>query len=223
MAVAVYRARDLLLVPNLLSAARVPLAVVFPFAASSPAGALGVLGAAGMTDVLDGWTARKLGQATPMGALVDGIADKVFAGSVLGSLVGAGVLSPVTALLLATRELLELPLALRIVLSPKARLLERDRGANRLGKLATTLELASVVAAVVRAPGTRLLVAATALVGVAAGASYWLREIDAARHSTRTPVIARSSSAPRVRRSRAAVVRSTPRFDPPPSSRGLPA
>ena len=81
--------KDLVLVPNLLSGARVPLAVAFPLAAGNAPLALGILGFAGLTDVLDGWAARKLGQATPVGALVDGIADKVFAASVLGTLVDA--------------------------------------------------------------------------------------------------------------------------------------
>lgn len=47
------------------------------------AGALAGFLAAGLTDWLDGYLARRLGQATPMGALLDPIADKVL---VLGTL-----------------------------------------------------------------------------------------------------------------------------------------
>ena len=107
---------------------------------------------AGLTDVLDGWAARKLGQATPVGALVDGISDKVFAASVLGTLVATGMLSPLGALLLATRELGELPLAVRVLTSKRARLTEIDRRANRLGKVATVLEFATVLAVIVHVP-----------------------------------------------------------------------
>ncbi len=176
-----YNSRDLILLPNLLSGARVPLAVAFPLAAGSAPFALGVLGVAGMTDVLDGWAARKLGQATPMGALVDGVADKIFAASVLGTLVATGMLSPVAALLLATRELAELPLALRVLTSKRARLTEIDRKANKLGKVATALEYATVLAVIAKAPGAKVLLAATAICGAAAAATYWIREIRAAR------------------------------------------
>ena len=180
-AVSAYRVKDLVLVPNLLSGARVPLAIAFPLATGNAPLALGVLGLAGLTDVLDGWAARKLGQATPVGALVDGVADKVFAASVLGTLVATGMLSPVAALLLATRELGELPLALRVLTSRRARIVEVDRRANKLGKIATVLEFATVLAVVARAPGKNVLLAATAIAGAAAAASYWLREIRAAR------------------------------------------
>jgi cardiolipin synthase len=180
-AVTEYRARDLVLLPNLLSGARVPLAAAFPLAAGHTTLALGVLGFAGLTDVMDGWAARKLGQATPVGALVDGVADKVFAASVLATLVATGMLSPVSALLLATRELGELPLAVRVLTSERARLTEIDRKANKLGKVATVLEFATVLAVVVNMPGKTALLAATAACGAAAAASYWLREIRAAR------------------------------------------
>jgi CDP-diacylglycerol--glycerol-3-phosphate 3-phosphatidyltransferase/cardiolipin synthase len=178
-----YRVNDLVLLPNLLSGARIPLAIAFPLAAGSAPVALGVLGFAGLTDVLDGWAARKLGQTTPVGALVDGVADKIFAASVLGTLVATGMLSPASALLLATRELAELPLALRVLTSKRARLMEIDRKANRLGKVATVLEFATVLAVIGKAPGKDVLLAATAVCGAAAAASYWLREIRALRPS----------------------------------------
>ncbi len=131
--------------------------------------------------MFDGWAARKLGQATPVGALVDGVADKVFAASVLGSLIAAGVLAPMSALLLATRELGELPLALRVLFSRRARLTEIDRGANKLGKVATVLEFGTVVAFLVGMPGKSALLAATAVFGAVAAATYWMREVHAVR------------------------------------------
>lgn len=173
--------------PNLLSGARVPLAVAFPLVAQNAPVALGVLGFAGLSDVLDGWAARKLGQATPVGALVDGVADKVFAASVLGTLVATGMLSPVSALLLATRELGELPLAIRVLTSKRARLTEIDRKANRIGKVATVLEFATVLAVIANVPAKNVLLAATAVCGAAAAATYWLREIRAARHEATVP------------------------------------
>jgi cardiolipin synthase (CMP-forming) len=185
--VAEYRIRDLILLPNLVSGARVPLAVAFPLAAGNAHLALGVLGFAGLTDVIDGWAARRLGQATPVGALVDGVSDKVFAASVLGTLVATGMLSPAGALLLATRELAELPLAIRVLTSKRARLTEVDRKANRLGKLATVLEFTTVLAVIARVPGKNVLLAATAVCGVLAAASYWRREILALEGRSERP------------------------------------
>lgn len=178
-----YNTRDIVLLPNLLSGARVPLAVAFPFASGNAPLALGVLGFAGLTDMLDGYAARKLDQATPVGALVDGVADKIFAASVLGTLVATGMLSPGAALLLATRELAELPLALRVLTSKRARITEIDRKANRLGKLATTLEFATVLAVIAKVPGAKVLLGATAICGAAAAATYWMREIQASRRA----------------------------------------
>lgn len=176
-----YRARDLLLFPNLLSAARVPLAVAFPLVVSHRGAALGVLAAAALTDVLDGFLARRWHQATPLGALVDGITDKVFGVSLLGTLVGSHLLSPVLALLLATRELGELPLALRLLSSKRARRVELDRKANVFGKVATGLEFGTVVAALMGTPHLTILVGVTAVIGGVAAATYWMREIRAAR------------------------------------------
>lgn len=175
-----YQARELLLLPNLLSAARIPLALAFPFARGRTVPSLAILAAAGVTDVLDGYFARRLGQASPLGAMVDGVADKVFSMSVLGTLLGRGMLSPLSAALLASRELGELPLAARALARHEAHLVRQDRKANVLGKLATTLELGTLVAALLRVRHKRVLVAATAGLGVLAAFSYWRREVRSA-------------------------------------------
>lgn len=173
------RVRQVIRVPDLLSAARVPLGAAFPLASRRTSTALAVLALAGLTDVLDGWAARKLGQATPSGAIIDGLADKLFAASVLFTLVRAGKVRPRSAFLLATRELMELPLAARVLLSTRAHALEAEHSANELGKLATALELGTVAAIVLGARAAPALVAATAAVGFVAGLSYWRRELGA--------------------------------------------
>ena len=207
-----------MLVPNLLSAARVPLALAFPLSAGNAGHALGILGFAGLTDVLDGWAARKLGQATPVGALVDGVADKVFAASVLGTLVATRMLTPGAALLLATRELGELPLAVRVLTSKRARLTEIDRKANRLGKVATALEFATVLAVIANVRAKNALLAATAVCGAAAAATYWFREIRAVHHE-RTGAGASSRRAVTSPPKAPLPLRVAPSALPPPSSR----
>lgn len=173
-----YRARDLLLPPSLISFVRVPLAAVFPFVHDRPWLAFAVLAASGFSDVLDGWWARRHGQATPMGAVVDPITDKVFVLTVVVTLVVAHKLSPVSVLLLSTREIGELPLVVWLSLSHDARKKRTDHPkANAPGKAATALQFAAVAAALFHWPYTGILIAVTAGAGVVAAVVYWMREL----------------------------------------------
>src|SRR5262245_18683745 len=113
-----YRLRDLLLLPGLLSLARLPLALCFAFSLSFPIVAFSVLLLSALTDVLDGWYARHHGEETETGAAFDPVIDKIFMLTVAISLVVAERLTVAQALLLGTRELLELPLVLWFVTQP---------------------------------------------------------------------------------------------------------
>lgn len=180
-----YRYRDLIALPNILSAARFPLALALPFAKEKES-ALAIIGAAGVTDLLDGFAARKLAQTTSLGAAIDGFADKTFSVTVLGTLVARGVLSPASAILLATREIIELPLAIRVLWSEKARAVNVNRGANGWGKLATTLEMGAIVASIARSRIAKPMVVAAGIAGAIAGISYWVRELRAEKKWTAT-------------------------------------
>jgi len=63
-------------VANLLSAVRIPLAVLFPF--TSGGGRVAVLVAAVASDLIDGRLARRTGTVTRLGEVLDPIADKTF-------------------------------------------------------------------------------------------------------------------------------------------------
>jgi len=166
----------------MVSAARIPLAIAFPIAIRRARRdrievALGIVLAAAATDVLDGLIARYRDEATPTGALVDGIADKIFGASVLGTLVVGRMLAPSLAMVLAARELGELALAARLLVHPSEALAATvDRRANGLGKVATTAEFAAVVAVLLNVPWRTLLVGVAATFGAAAAISYWRRE-----------------------------------------------
>jgi phosphatidylglycerophosphate synthase len=166
--------RDLLALPNVLSAVRVPLGLAFPFARGETR-ALALIGAAGLTDLLDGWSARRLGRVTDAGAVIDGVADKTFAASVLGTLVLRRRMSPAAALILVSREILQLPLAIWAYRRARRTGVRVDASANRLGKMATTLELAAITATVLRSRLARPLVAVAGVVGALAGMSYVAR------------------------------------------------
>jgi CDP-diacylglycerol--glycerol-3-phosphate 3-phosphatidyltransferase/cardiolipin synthase len=175
-----YRARDLLLVPSLLSLSRLPLAYAFTRSLDHPLVALGVLALAGLSDILDGYYARKLGQATPTGAVVDGVTDKLFVGSVVVALVEKGAFTWPEALVLALREIVELPLVLWWALHKKKRKARaEDPKANRLGKIATVLAFATVSAALFGSPLRLPLLFLTGAAGLVAAITYFQRELRA--------------------------------------------
>lgn len=174
-----YRVRDLWSPPGLVSLARIPLAAAFPFVAEQPLSAVLVLFAAGASDVLDGWLARRYGWVSATGCALDPVSDKLFVLTVVITLVVTGVLSPWAVLLLSTRELGELPLVVRLVANASLR---RRRGehpaANLPGKLATVLQFVTVAWALARFDGLALWLGVTALAGALAAVSYWRRELQ---------------------------------------------
>lgn len=177
-----YRARDLGALPNLVSLARVPLAAAFPFALDRPAIALAILALAGLSDVVDGWLARTRGQVTPVGIVLDPFTDKLFVMVVVISLVVAERLPFPEVLLLATRELGELPLVSWWALSHKKRQQKAATTmANIPGKLATVLQFATVAAALLSSPWVDSLLVATAITGAVAALTYAWRDLRGAR------------------------------------------
>lgn len=174
-----YRARDLLLLPTLLSALRLPLALAVWLFPQRPIVVLGLLVAAGISDVLDGWLARRWRQATPLGAVVDGVADKVFAMAVVATLVVHYELSLFGALALAAREIVEAPLVVWWMFHRHRRHARASTPkANWLGKLATVIQFAAVVA-VVKGELTTTLLSLSAAAAVLSALAYWRRELNA--------------------------------------------
>jgi phosphatidylglycerophosphate synthase len=179
--VGAYRARDLFLVPSLLSLLRVPLAVVFYFVVDSPPIAIATLVAAGLTDVLDGWYARRHDQATATGAVVDPITDKLFVLTVVGTLLLRDKLTLLEVILLGTRDIGEIPLVMWFAASHEARRARKEEPkANVPGKLATVAQFGAVVTALWWPAARAPIVYVAAAVGVVAAISYWRRALSAA-------------------------------------------
>lgn len=179
-----YRVRDLLLVPGIVSLLRVPLGVVFFWVVERPALALAVLLAGGLTDVADGWYARRAQQVTATGAVLDGVVDKLFVGAVAAALWLHGKLNALALAALSVREIGETPLALLWAFTGVG----RQRGgekprANALGKLTTTLQFMTLATVTVGLPIARLLLFLTFVVGTFAAVGYWARALFP-RHRT---------------------------------------
>jgi CDP-diacylglycerol--glycerol-3-phosphate 3-phosphatidyltransferase/cardiolipin synthase len=171
---------EIVLLPNLVSLLRLPLAVAFPLVSSRPALAVGVLALAGATDVADGQLARRLGQVTFTGAIVDPLADKAFAVSVVATLVGRHALPLWAVPLLLARELCEAPLLAWTVATGRHRAAcLGEVTANVPGKVATVAQFVAVLAAIAWPAALRPLLVACAASGAVAGAAYWRRALAA--------------------------------------------
>lgn len=64
------------IIPSLLSSLRLIAALAFPFCPEKYWGILVIT--AGISDIADGWLARKLGAESWQGGLIDAVADKLF-------------------------------------------------------------------------------------------------------------------------------------------------
>src|SRR5262249_36240905 len=108
-----------------------------------------VLAAAGVTDVLDGWVARRRYGAHPtgVGSWLDPFCDKLFVGAVLVALYFQRRAPLALMALILARELLQLPMAVLYRLSPTLRRwLRYDFRASELGKAATCAQFLAVSA-----------------------------------------------------------------------------
>jgi cardiolipin synthase len=183
-------------IANLLSLARVPLALAFAVVLAAPWGgpvvALGVLAVAGLTDALDGMfarraEARRLGTHGPTapagtGSWLDPVCDKVFVAGVLGAIWYRSQPSLGLLALIIARELAQLPLSLVYATVPVLRRwLRYDFRASVLGKAATVAQFVAIGALLFQ---SRLVVPAAWLafaMGLLALGDYILRAIRIGR------------------------------------------
>lgn len=98
------RVRRLLGAADLVSLARVPLAVVF-VAVDRPEVRLPVVAVAAASDLLDGWMARRLGPSR-IGSVLDPITDKLFMVAAFTMLAFARALTPLEVLGVLLRDIL---------------------------------------------------------------------------------------------------------------------
>ena len=138
--------REWLNLPNGLTCARIALAfALLAVYFSSPSGrqlpSLCFLLAAGLTDCLDGFFARRLGQVTALGKVIDPIADKLMSVSALLCLTRSGVLPPFVLPVILAREVY---MAAGAAVCLKHRL---EVSADIYGKVATALFYPAVLMA----------------------------------------------------------------------------
>ena len=182
---------------NLLSLSRIPLAGLFWLALRDqralPWAPLAVLGVAGLTDVLDGYFARRAHRGEPppivygRGAWIDPICDKVFVGIVLFALFTERASAPPALLaMIFAREVVQIPVSLIYALAPGLRRwLDYDFTATPLGKATTVLQYAAITALLCDAGFTLYLALAAFIVGLAAVGDYLRRAATLAQRRPR--------------------------------------
>lgn len=128
--------------PNIISSSRVLLAAGFVMAPDANA-RLGMVGLAALTDMLDGWIARRAKLTSRWGALIDPIADRIFAlTAVLTFLVG-GVLSVPQFFVMISRDIMT---AIGFVVAKSVSWLRPvEFKARYSGKLVTGLQFATFI------------------------------------------------------------------------------
>ena len=161
-------------VPNALSGLRIALVPLFAwlYARGSELAAFGVVLVAGATDWLDGWLARKLGQVSELGKVLDPVADRV-------AVVAGGIV-------LVMRDAIWAPVAVAILLRELAVsvgfFVLQARGyprieVSRIGKVATSVIFFGLAAGAAGSAFTNLgqeLKIVSTFVLVVGTAIYWL-------------------------------------------------
>ena len=129
-----------------------------------------VFAAAAFTDGLDGYIARRRGDVTDFGKLMDPLADKLLVVAALVSLVALDRLAAWVAMVIIAREL--------AVTGMRAVAVEQGVviAASWLGKLKTALQIAAIIALIAVDPATLavdLLVYAAVAITVLSGVDYF--------------------------------------------------
>lgn len=153
--------------PNVISLLRLPLAAGF-VAVESVAARGAILTVGALSDFADGWLARRWGQRSRSGEVLDGITDKVFILAALASFVVGGRLELWQMLVLLARDIYStaafaVALALRLPIRFRARW---------GGKVVTVIQLAAVLVLLVRPGWIDPLVLLAAVAGAYAIIDY---------------------------------------------------
>ncbi len=158
-------------VPNALSTLRLLLAAAFPFL--PPSWRLPVVVTGAFTDWLDGFVARRYHAQSTIGGLLDGIADKAFALSVLVTLAAAGVIAPWQVGLVVLRDVVVAGIALYV--ARRGDWSAFHRMPSRLaGKVTTALLFVWLIAVLIPLPeaGTFSLFVLCAVTSLVAAVDY---------------------------------------------------
>jgi CDP-diacylglycerol--glycerol-3-phosphate 3-phosphatidyltransferase/cardiolipin synthase len=163
---------------DLLTALRIPLAVLFPFVGHAGWQLVIVAVAAG-TDYLDGWLARRYG-GSRLGALLDPIADKVFMLAAFLTVAERGLLAWWEIVGVLARDIIATIGSIGVWLLRRPVSLPARAG----GKAVTVCQLLTLTAFIGESPLVRPLAWATAAIAVYAIWDYGRAAARVSRHDS---------------------------------------
>jgi CDP-diacylglycerol--glycerol-3-phosphate 3-phosphatidyltransferase len=163
--------RTLGTIPNLISCSRLALAAGF-VASSAPETQVGIIGAAAVTDFLDGWLARRVKATSRWGAMLDPIADRFFVLTVVATMLFTGRIGTGSYFVMILRDLAT---AVGFLVARTVPWLRKVTFQARMsGKVVTVLQLVALVAVLVAPRLAPALIAAVGVASVLAIADYTL-------------------------------------------------
>lgn len=131
---------------------------------------LAIIAVAGLTDLLDGWLARRRGVTTSFGAVLDPAADRAFVVVVIGTLIADGVLTWAQTAVLLSRDIVTTVGVVAARTLPALRRLRLE--ARFSGKVVTVLQFATLIAAVVAPRSIPWLLIPVAIASIISIADY---------------------------------------------------
>jgi phosphatidylglycerophosphate synthase len=161
---------------DVVTALRLPLAALFPFA-HRPAWQLAIVGLAAATDFVDGILARRFGSSRA-GAVLDPVADKAFAAAAFLTVASRGWLAWYELVGVLLRDILAVLGFLGTWLLRRPVALPARAG----GKAVTVAQMLTLVAFIAGSPLVRPLAWATAAIAVYATWDYGRAAARAAAH-----------------------------------------
>jgi cardiolipin synthase len=158
-------------IPNIISCSRLALAAGV-VASSATETQVGIIGAAAVTDFLDGWVARRVKATSRIGAMLDPIADRFFVLTVVATMLFTGRISTTEYFVMITRDLATAVGFIVARLVPWLRTVTFQ--ARVSGKVVTVLQLVTLAALLLTPTLAPWLVAAVGVASALSIADYTL-------------------------------------------------
>lgn len=155
-------------VPNLLSSLRIVLAFAFPFVPEALR--LPIIAIALLSEFFDGFLARRWNAVTPLGILLDPVADKLFVLSTVVTLISEGRLTVLAFFLLAARDITVAIGSLSIIIEKGK---QTEPMVPRLsGKIATAFQFVLLIWLFANFPYQRIALNVTIVASVISAIDY---------------------------------------------------
>jgi cardiolipin synthase (CMP-forming) len=156
-------------IPNILSCSRLALAAGF-VASSATETQVGIIGAAAVSDFLDGWFARRVKATSRFGAMLDPIADRFFVLTVVATMLYAGRINTHEYFVMITRDIMT---AVGFLVARVVPWLRRVTFQARMsGKVVTVLQMITLAALLLTPAIAPWLIVAVGVASVLSIADY---------------------------------------------------